>query len=74
MNACDPRDCACCAISRRFEPWRPWELRLVKFFILIIIIVVGVIIIIIINIMMMIIIVVIIIIIIIIIPRVYTHA
>ena len=21
VNVCDPRDCACCASSRRFEPW-----------------------------------------------------
>ena len=25
--------CVCCAISRRFEPWWPWELRRLKFFI-----------------------------------------
>ena len=33
VNACDPRECACCATSRRFEPWSSWELRLLKFFI-----------------------------------------
>ena len=39
MNV-DPRECACCASSRRFEPWWPWELRLLKFFIIIIIIII----------------------------------
>ena len=41
MNACDPRERACCASSRRFEPWLPWELRLLKFIIIIIIIIRG---------------------------------
>ena len=31
VNACDP--CECCTSSRRFEPWWPWELCLLKFFI-----------------------------------------
>ena len=39
MNACDPRECSCCASSRRFEPWLLWELRLSKFIIIIIIII-----------------------------------
>ena len=26
-HACDPRECACCACSRRFQPWSPRELR-----------------------------------------------
>ena len=29
---CDPSECACCAIFRRFEPWWPF-LRLLKLFI-----------------------------------------
>ena len=31
----DPRECACCASLRRFEPCWSWELRLLKFFIII---------------------------------------
>ena len=38
VNACDPCECACCSSSRRFEPWWPWDLSLLKFFIIIIII------------------------------------
>ena len=37
-DACDPRECACCASARRFEAWWPWELRQLKFSIIIIII------------------------------------
>ena len=33
VNACDPCECAWCASSQRFEPWWPWESRLLKFFI-----------------------------------------
>ena len=33
-------ECACCASSRRSEPWWPWELRLLRFFIIIIIIII----------------------------------
>ena len=36
VNVCDPRECACYSSSRRLEPWWPWELRLLKFFIIII--------------------------------------
>ena len=32
------REFACCASFRRFEPWWPWELRLLKYFNIIIII------------------------------------
>ena len=39
-DACDPRECACCASARRFEAWWPWELRLLKFSIIIIIIII----------------------------------
>ena len=34
VNACNPRECACCASSQHFEPWWPWEMRLLKFFII----------------------------------------
>ena len=40
VNVCDPRECACCVSSRCFEPWWPWELRLLKFFIIVVIIIV----------------------------------
>ena len=33
-------NCACCASSRRFEPWWPWALRILKLFIIIIIIII----------------------------------
>ena len=33
VNACDPHERACCARSRRFVLWWPWELSLIKFFI-----------------------------------------
>ena len=32
---------ACCASSWHFEPWWPWELRLLKFFIIIVIIIIS---------------------------------
>ena len=36
LDACDPCERACCASSCRFEPWWPWESRLLllKFFII----------------------------------------
>ena len=41
MNACDPRECACCVSLRCFEPWLLWELCLLNFIIIIIVICVG---------------------------------
>ena len=33
VNVCNPSECAFCSNLRRFEPWWPCELRLLKFFI-----------------------------------------